>query len=179
MMVCYVGQYNLLKSPRGTSGLCPPCVATLGDFFWVNMKKIKVQNGFHALFRCDYCDCEKRIPYQRYTRTRGRHHFYSKECSVLFKIHDASKKKRNPTPRSKVTLEQQVLRSQCRSKFWYALKCGRINKQPCGVCGDKGQAHHSDYTKPLDVEWLCDKHHREKHLNLRRLEATLKRKDSD
>lgn len=45
-----------------------------------------------------------------------------------------------------------------------ALKVGRLVKQPCSVCGDpKGQAHHPDYSAPLEVVWLCDAHHRQAH----------------
>ncbi len=45
-----------------------------------------------------------------------------------------------------------------------AVRDGRIIKQPCRKCGSKkSEAHHPDYMKPLDVEWLCLKHHREGH----------------
>ena len=45
-----------------------------------------------------------------------------------------------------------------------ALKSGKLTKQPCEVCGkDKVQAHHDDYSKPLDVRWLCFLHHRMLH----------------
>ena len=41
-----------------------------------------------------------------------------------------------------------------------ALRNGDIKKQCCEICGcEDVQAHHSDYTKPLDVIWLCQKHH--------------------
>jgi len=41
-----------------------------------------------------------------------------------------------------------------------AVRDGRLIKQPCEVCGEKkAQAHHDDYSKPLDVRWLCRKHH--------------------
>jgi hypothetical protein len=40
-----------------------------------------------------------------------------------------------------------------------ALRSGRLNKQPCEVCGSRAEAHHEDYSKPLDVRWLCSKHH--------------------
>ncbi len=31
----------------------------------------------------------------------------------------------------------------------------------CSDCGEtKVEAHHEDYSKPLDVEWLCKKHHK-------------------
>lgn len=38
-----------------------------------------------------------------------------------------------------------------------ALKSGRIAKGPCKICGSTEDihAHHEDYSKPLEVEWLC------------------------
>jgi len=45
-----------------------------------------------------------------------------------------------------------------------AIRDGRMIRQPCEVCGEvKAQAHHGDYSKPLDVRWLCTKHHAEWH----------------
>lgn len=39
-------------------------------------------------------------------------------------------------------------------------------QQPCLICGEeKSQAHHEDYNKPLEIIWLCDKHHKELHKN--------------
>ena len=40
-----------------------------------------------------------------------------------------------------------------------AIRDGRLERQPCEVCGEKAQAHHDDYSKPLDVRWLCPIHH--------------------
>jgi len=43
-----------------------------------------------------------------------------------------------------------------------ALKSGKLEKRPCLICGDvNSEAHHHDYTKSLDVSWLCMKHHRQ------------------
>ena len=46
-----------------------------------------------------------------------------------------------------------------------ALKTGRLKKSPCEVCGNEKSvvAHHHDYSKPLDVIWLCHFHHRQVH----------------
>lgn len=44
-----------------------------------------------------------------------------------------------------------------------ALRDGRLIRQPCEVCGERAQAHHDDYGKPLDVRWLCPTHHSEWH----------------
>jgi len=45
-----------------------------------------------------------------------------------------------------------------------AIKKGTLKRLPCEKCGnEKTHAHHSDYSKPLDVIWLCPKHHRELH----------------
>ena len=44
----------------------------------------------------------------------------------------------------------------------YAVKIGKLVRLPCELCGDaKTQAHHTDYTRKLDVMWLCGKHHGE------------------
>lgn len=49
-------------------------------------------------------------------------------------------------------------------KVKYAIDHGNLHKQPCEVCGcGKVEAHHDDYSKPLEVTWLCRTHHREHH----------------
>ena len=47
-----------------------------------------------------------------------------------------------------------------------AVRLGKIVKEPCEICNDiKSHGHHEDYNKPLEVHWLCDKHHKEVHKN--------------
>ncbi len=49
-----------------------------------------------------------------------------------------------------------------------ALTTGELVKLPCHVCDDfNSQAHHEDYSKPLEVMWLCQTHHSERHEELK------------
>ena len=49
-----------------------------------------------------------------------------------------------------------------------AVRDGRVTKQPCTICGKgKVEAHHPDYTKPLEVLWFCRPHHKAHHGHLR------------
>lgn len=51
---------------------------------------------------------------------------------------------------------------RCRELFHYYLKTGKIKRGVCEICGsEEVEAHHDDYSKPLQVRWLCPKHHRE------------------
>ena len=44
-------------------------------------------------------------------------------------------------------------------------KSKKINKLPCKVCGNPAShRHHPDYSKPLDVEFLCPLHHKQVHV---------------
>ena len=53
-----------------------------------------------------------------------------------------------------------------RQRVCYAVKTGRLIKEPCEICGEEhAEAHHEDYTKPLVVRWLCKKCHKEYHNN--------------
>lgn len=49
-----------------------------------------------------------------------------------------------------------------------AVLSGRLKRGVCVVCGsDKVHGHHKDYSKPLEVTWLCPKHHAQEHARLK------------
>jgi hypothetical protein len=52
---------------------------------------------------------------------------------------------------------------QARQEVLKALRKGILVKQPCPCGGKNVQAHHADYSRPLDVTWLCDNCHRNEH----------------
>lgn len=43
------------------------------------------------------------------------------------------------------------------------VRRGKVKRLPCEICGQKAEAHHEDYSKPLEVVWLCRKHHLQHH----------------
>ena len=48
-----------------------------------------------------------------------------------------------------------------------ALRAGTLTRQPCARCGSLSSvAHHEDYSKPLDVTWLCRRHHMLRHTEI-------------
>jgi hypothetical protein len=50
-----------------------------------------------------------------------------------------------------------------------ALKDGRLVRQPCELCGSlESDAHHADYSKPLEVRWLCRTAHKLEHSRIER-----------
>lgn len=57
-----------------------------------------------------------------------------------------------------------TLKQRARVDVSLAIRGGTLTREPCETCGEaKSEAHHDDYTKPLDVRWLCRRHHRWHH----------------
>lgn len=43
-----------------------------------------------------------------------------------------------------------------------AIRRGKVERKPCSICNASvSEAHHHDYSKPLDVIWLCFSCHRQ------------------
>lgn len=56
---------------------------------------------------------------------------------------------------------------QARDTLNKAIRGGEIQRGPCEQegprCAGQVEGHHTDYTKPLDVRWLCVFHHAAEH----------------
>lgn len=77
-------------------------------------------------------------------------------------------KKRFQTPerKAKILQYQKKMRTKypgkyrARYKVNNAIKNGKLLQTPCEICANPdSEAHHTDYRKPLDVQWLCRTHH--------------------
>ncbi len=101
-----------------------------------------------------YCWCKSCLREYRQTEagkeshSRGdKKYSQTKKGKEFRRKHDAEYRKANPE------------KIKARNAVNSALRDGRLFKEPCH-CGETNvQGHHEDYSKPLDVEWLCNKHH--------------------
>lgn len=60
--------------------------------------------------------------------------------------------------------ESQKKKANARSYLNVYVKRGVVKKQKCYCCGSKdAEAHHEDYSKPLEVIWLCRPCHLDYH----------------
>jgi hypothetical protein len=106
--------------------------------------------------RCKGCVCrkvrenraDKREQYSAYEQ--GRFKRPERKAQML----EAQRRRRAAHPE----------KNRARDMVAKALRSGKLIKGPCEVCGtaENVQAHHDDYSKPLEVRWMCFKHHREK-----------------
>lgn len=63
----------------------------------------------------------------------------------------------NGMPKAAVT---KAVKDAARNATTLAIRKGVLVRQPCETCGEEPtEAHHDDYTKPLEVRWLCHEHH--------------------
>jgi hypothetical protein len=54
------------------------------------------------------------------------------------------------------TPEVRRFKNRARQALRDAIRRGKIIPQPCEKCGyPLTDGHHTDYAKPLDVQWLC------------------------
>lgn len=75
---------------------------------------------------------------------------------------------------AKIYKAKYPLRVIAKNTLNSAVKSGKlICPDKCTSCGNlsKIEAHHEDYTKPLDVVWLCKKCHQSLHNEKRRISA--------
>lgn len=111
-------------------------------------------------FKCDYCGIpayDKPSSYKRKER-----HFCSTECYSLFRKHLLPKEEQHRFGTGH-SMEERRLRRNARTILNHHLRDNGIERPRCELCTEVAEAHHDDYSKPLEVKWLCLKHHRLYH----------------
>lgn len=119
--------------------------------------------------KCPRCREEKPLSeFGKRTRPSGRSHYlpYCRPCHVAYhKEWRNSDKGREKFARAEDASKNRYPdRLKARRIAQYAVDCGRLNPAACvlegGDCSGKIEAHHDDYSRPLDVVWVCRGHHR-------------------
>lgn len=119
------------------------------------------KDGFSMKVFCEYCgrvfweSSSKAVLYKR--------HFCDKGCYSKFRKELLPKEEHNHYGKGMPKAEVEK-RLRARAKVGHAIRDRRLVPLPCEICGDEmSEAHHNDYNKPLEVSWLCYKHHKEIH----------------
>ncbi len=133
---------------------------------------------------CQRCNKEK--PYEDFTKRKTSKDKLSYWCRQCFKEVNNKNYERNAEyyreyyrnrshlPRMKEILKRAFVKWRGKNPEKYkaynavtvAVRSGKLKRLPCEICGSaRSHAHHHDYSKPLDVRWLCALHHKMEHRN--------------
>lgn len=122
-----------------TEHICRHCKIRVGEFCDAVVKDRK--NGFYKYYTCNICNTKKAKKYR----------VKSKE------IISRAVNKYESQNRDKVKAWRKVKSATTSNKISKPKSC-----QVCGKCA-RLDAHHNDYTKSLEVVWVCRKCHKKIH----------------
>jgi hypothetical protein len=136
------------------------------------LKKVAMKDHpFHAQKCCSVCHLFK--PKHDFVRDRtsrdGRHH----RCLTCARKHHAERKENGAlAAMHKKWRQRHPLAAAAHVKLRRAVRRGELERQPCTQCSSTQtiHGHHPDYSRPLEVVWLCQRCHTEIH-RLERLYA--------
>lgn len=137
--------FNAVETPRDDERAILEAVAC-------GVPRVAAMHLFYARFNrcapmiCPYCECRSRP----YSPT----YFFRRNCK------NCGQKWASLSIVSPNTKRKQSARAAANM----AVKRGKLKRQPCSICGEKiSEKHHHDYSKPLDVTWLCRACHMAEH----------------
>lgn len=113
-------------------------------------------------------DCTGRLPLSAFYRARGTTDGYQKRCKDCQHVYIATLNDGKPyiAQGQRAYKERNPLKYKARSELNNAVVTGNIIKpKVCEECGIEANlhGHHDDYTKALDVRWLCQPCHADWH----------------
>lgn len=115
--------------------------------------------------RC--CKCGSHKPIEEFYRNASKQDGRGTECKVC-----ANACVKDWQHRHKAKLNEWQMRyyrnnrekKLAHSRANHAVKIGVLEKQPCSQCNaPTADKHHHDYSRPLDIVWLCRKCHKAEH----------------
>lgn len=133
-----------------------------------------------VIHTCLYCKKEFEVLIKEHNRGKGK--YCSVSCGISHRNKAGYPNRKAPNMKGpnnpawkggiskkayrykKIQVERFPEKIRARRLLANAVKAGKIQRRPC-FCGEiQGFAHHADYSKPLEVTWLCRKHHHEEHI---------------
>lgn len=101
-------------------------------------------------------------------RDRKRYYEQEKRRQQARRAYENASAEKKRFYKRKWALDNMVARD-CHVKIGNAVSQGRLSKpDQCSRCGESTpsrrlHAHHEDYSKPLEIEWICSKCHGMEH----------------
>lgn len=134
---------------------CTKCKTELDESQFYGCKKTKED----LKCQCKKCHMEGNLRTRNKDAARDANRIFMKLARSRnpekFKERERNKKPADP------------LKQKARAKFSFAVRSGKLtrplNCSICGVSGVRIEGHHTDYSKPLDVVWLCIMCHGKQH----------------
>lgn len=78
-----------------------------------------------------------------------------------YREYDRKRGNRQTTDYLRKYRDENLARYKAHNAVSNAVRDGRLVKEPCFMCGSKDVVgHHPDYSKPLEVIWLCQGCHK-------------------
>jgi ribosomal protein S27AE len=120
-----------------------------------------------GLVHCYDCDLDKE-PDQFQVGVRGKPASPCLPCrAVRLRKYAASGRRIktvSTTAKTTAWAKRQPMKRAAHQAVTYAIRAGNLERKPCERCGsERSQAHHEDYSKKLDVRWLCASCHKMEH----------------
>lgn len=112
-----------------------------------------------------YKSTEKHKQYQRdYMKKWRKEHPQAernqqKKDGILYRERHPEKAKEQITKAVSNWRKNNPEKNRAHRVVFSAKRNGTLIQQPCFCGNPKTEAHHKDYSKPLQVEWLCKIHH--------------------
>ncbi len=104
---------------------------------------------------CSDCEIEKSVSsFNVQTSVKDGLQSKCRECERIYRQSKAGKEVRRKY------VQANMDKVTARNILASAMRYGKMERQSCHCGETKVEAHHEDYSKPLDVEWLCKKHHK-------------------
>lgn len=156
-----------------TSGYCGPCTSKRRKAKAVERRKLKdeerAKQGLapygSGILKPTCCSCggPKEDPKRGYCyacksrKERERYAKKRKEKGYVLRQRKVVTERFRDDP-------EFALKKRARDLVNRMLKAGHLVSKPCEVCGKtKVDAHHDDYSRALEVRWLCRLHHMQHH----------------